>query len=162
MDADRALALTCEQRLEVFEAEYGHAYGWFVYVKGCRIAVLSDPKPSEVEPAWTWFDLRLLVNDPETTRIVLSEEFWTGSEMEYVNCKLGYLVVPFSYFITHFSVETNSPRVLLRGYPIDNPSPTFSESVALQTRKFRRWLTGVGSKNAVGSEPKGAKDDRRG
>ncbi len=120
-----------KMRIQLFETDYGHEYGWFVERNGERIATLSHPRYFDM--FWRLFTVEPIIQDTEKKRLLSTDEFWGDRFLLYRNCNLNIVT---RNFIVRWNSDLPEGTVILRGYPIDDPEPTLREKLLLFFRRF--------------------------
>jgi hypothetical protein len=76
-----------EQRLRIFETDYGRAAGWYVVHHGHRIARLTSPRHEEM--FWDSYRIEPLTDDPVEQAALLTSPGWRLCEFVFRSCAFG-------------------------------------------------------------------------
>jgi hypothetical protein len=120
--------------LRIWETNYGRDAGWTIERHGQPIALLTEPRWEDM--FWDSYRLEVLTEDAELHKLLLTKEFWIGSEWSDLtmrNREFGELA-PFAF--PAGEPFTESGRLMVRGlYFVERP-PGLLDHIELS---IRRW-----------------------
>jgi hypothetical protein len=122
-----------EERLKVFEANYGRDFGWFVERDGRKLAALTDPRFEDM--FWVSYAVEPLGETPGERDAVFTKDFWEPPGLTFRN-RVTSEVIP-SAFHAGSGPTRDRPRVIMRGL-YTSMEPTAFERVLLWFRRRRR------------------------
>lgn len=122
-----------EQRLRIFEADFGREFGWYVEIDGRRTAELTDPRFEDM--FWFNYAVTSLAEDEPTRAAIFTAAFWQRTDLVYRNRVTGEMVP--NAFQGGAAQSRERPRVSMRAL-YSSLTPTGVEEMLLWFRRLKR------------------------
>jgi hypothetical protein len=123
--------MTREQRLRIFEADYGRSLGWFVEHNGRQLATLTDPRFEDM--FWYSYKVTPLTEDDS----IFTKEFWAQNELTFRNMAVNEIAAN-AFPAMNASPTKESPRLRMRALHLWISGPTLLEKFLLWRRRRNR------------------------
>jgi hypothetical protein len=126
-------AATREERLKIFEANWGRDFGWFVELGGCRLAALTDPRFEDM--FWDSYAVARLAESEQEREAIYTKAFWDQPGLVFRNRVTGEVT---SHAFRGGQTPTrHCSRITMRGL-YSSLQPTILERVLLWFRRRSR------------------------
>lgn len=128
--------LSYDQRLRIWETDYGREAGWLIELRGEVIAVLTDPQWEDI--FWTSYRMEVATSDSELGHRIKTLEFWgtvEATELIYRSREFG-VIAELAFPALNPSWEPD--RLMMRRLCIPIGLPWVWDRIALWWRRRRK------------------------